>query len=171
LLTKFRGNQRRFVEAFRAARGDGREDTALRLAHTLKGVAGTIGATGLQEAAAGLERACRERLPEDQLAVRLQAVETELLPLISLLDTLEDTQESSPVQQDTDGLASLLRELKSLLRDNDTAASDLLAPIARHLGAGPGLQALDELIGNYEFEAASERLQEMAGELGLSLEE
>ena len=67
-------------------------------------------------------------------------------------------------------MAPLLRELKSLLQDNDTAAGDLLAPIRRQLGSHPGLQALDELIGDYEFEAASDRLREMAEELGVSLE-
>jgi len=171
LLTKFRETQRRFVEAFRVAREDSEDDTALRLVHTLKGLAGTLGATGLQEAAAGLEGACRKQAPEDQLAVRLQAVEGELLPLISLLDTLEDTQESAPDQPGTDGLVPLLCELKSLLQDNDTAAGDLLTPIKRRLGGHPGLQTLDELIGDYEFEAATERLQEMAEELGVSLED
>ena len=170
LLSKFKENQRRFVEAFRGARENGEDDTALRLVHTLKGVAGTLGATGLQEAAAGLEQACRKQEPEDRLAARLQAVEAELLPLISLLDTLEELQESAPDQSGTDDLAPLLRELKSLLQDNDTAAGDLLAPIRRQLGSHPGLQALDELIGDYEFEAAGDRLREMAEELGVSLE-
>ena len=46
LLEKFREGQGRFVKEFREAAQSGDAEAATRLAHTLKGVAGNIGASG-----------------------------------------------------------------------------------------------------------------------------
>lgn len=60
LLRRFRADQAGFAAAFRAAWSQGDRETATRLAHTLKGLAGNLGAHALQEAARRLEMAGRE---------------------------------------------------------------------------------------------------------------
>lgn len=59
-----------FVRRFRAARAVGDADAAMRAAHDLKGVAGTLGMHALQDAAAVLERACLDRAREIDSLVR-----------------------------------------------------------------------------------------------------
>jgi PAS domain S-box-containing protein len=57
---------------------DGNElDKARRLAHTLKGSAGTLGATRLHELAAELEQAIRQNHTDERIDVRLDAFATE----------------------------------------------------------------------------------------------
>jgi len=58
VLGMFRERETDFVQRFHAARAAGDADTAMRAAHDLKGVAGTLGMHALQDAAAVLERAC-----------------------------------------------------------------------------------------------------------------
>ncbi|WDP90938.1 MAG: response regulator [Desulfobacter sp.] len=97
---------------------EGDHDTALRLAHTLKGVAGNIGAQALSRAAADLEKAVREKKAEDiprylgALAPRL----TEVLEGIAQSRVLEKikARETQPVQGpvDTNKVSALLDELQ-----------------------------------------------------------
>jgi len=60
LLRKFRDSQKDFKGTFRSAQQDEDPQAATRVAHTLKGVSGTLGAVGVQKAAQKLEMACRE---------------------------------------------------------------------------------------------------------------
>ncbi|MCK5364365.1 MAG: response regulator, partial [Gammaproteobacteria bacterium] len=67
LLNKFVANQEGAIGEIRAAFGEGDHEATVRLAHTLKGVAGSIGALALQTAGADLEAALKEQpetLPE-----------------------------------------------------------------------------------------------------------
>jgi PAS domain S-box-containing protein len=59
ILRLFRQDQAEFAERFAAAWRNGDADGAARLAHTLKGVAATIGAMPLHEAVSQLEISCR----------------------------------------------------------------------------------------------------------------
>jgi PAS domain S-box-containing protein len=76
-LARFAESQGHFVGDFRAAY-PARPAEAERLAHTLKGVAGTIGALALQPAAAALEVAVRTRAPEAEIEALLGRTGTEL---------------------------------------------------------------------------------------------
>jgi signal transduction histidine kinase/CheY-like chemotaxis protein len=74
-----------FALRFEAARRAGDAEAAMRAAHDLKGLAGTLGMLALQQAAAALERACLHGAPgaeidalRDEVAVRLEAVVGEL---------------------------------------------------------------------------------------------
>ena len=63
MLRKFvAGQKSATAEILKALEGND-WDTAERLAHTLKGVSGNIGATGLQQLAEKLEAAIKERQP------------------------------------------------------------------------------------------------------------
>ncbi|RDH83418.1 MAG: hypothetical protein DIZ77_04750 [endosymbiont of Seepiophila jonesi] len=90
LLSKFQDSERDFEQHFRAALADDKDpQAATRTAHSLKGVAGTIGARGVQEAAHSLEIACSEGTETiDEL---LSAVVAELQPVIAGLEELESS--------------------------------------------------------------------------------
>ncbi len=65
MLGKFREQQAGFSDEFRQALSSGDQETATRLAHTLKGLAATLGATDLQHQAMELEQACHQGLGDD----------------------------------------------------------------------------------------------------------
>ncbi|MBX3607197.1 MAG: response regulator [Piscinibacter sp.] len=85
LLVLFHERESAFVPRFRAAceRGDG--DAALRCAHDLKSVAGSLGMPALQRAAAALEDACRLHGEAAALEPLLQAVQRQLAPVLASL--------------------------------------------------------------------------------------
>ena len=87
LLRRFADGQRSVGAEIRHALVAGDMDTARRLAHTLKGVAGNIAATEVQRYATALEDAIRDGLPEDE--VRLRLVETEL-PLAAAIAAIDE---------------------------------------------------------------------------------
>ena len=118
--------------------------TAVRHAHTLKGLAGTIGAFAVQKAAAELEQAChRQATPEEQ-QVLLDAVMVALDPVLTALAVVEDPpktpapMDSSPcitasvaepvaeISDEISALKNLKERLKQCLEDGDIEAIELL---------------------------------------------
>ena len=67
----------------------------MRMAHTLKGVAGNIGAKGIQKAAGALEQACKTGADQEQLETLLSMVETALAPVLESLKQIQPEQEQT----------------------------------------------------------------------------
>ncbi len=94
LLQRFVAGQADFARAFAQARSDPDPRAPERCAHTLRGTAGNIGATALQEAAAELEQLCHARLAQGQAQAPqdvqdLEAeIEAALQKILPLLDTV-----------------------------------------------------------------------------------
>jgi PAS domain S-box-containing protein len=88
LLRMFLDREADFVERFRRARAEGQAAAAMRLAHDLKSVAGSLGAEPLRCAAAQLEQGCRDG---DDAAVEaaLRRLEGPLQAAMAQLRTLE----------------------------------------------------------------------------------
>ncbi|MGE4506492.1 MAG: PAS domain S-box protein, partial [Desulfovibrionaceae bacterium] len=74
LLDDFRADYVDFEPQFREAQERGDHETAVRAAHSLKGVAGNVGSEPLRAAALGLESALREGAPLVRVVVALGAV-------------------------------------------------------------------------------------------------
>ena len=91
LLDKFRDHQRNFVTSFRKAFAANDYETAERLAHTLRGIAGTLGAETLQDFAGLLEGSIKkgESGEVDSLLAR---VDKELATFISSIDRVLETR-------------------------------------------------------------------------------
>ena len=91
LLDKFRVNHGNFAGSFRQALAAGDRSTAERQAHTLRGIAGTLGAETLQDLAASLESCIRkgESAEVDPLLAR---VDKELAMFISGIDQALETR-------------------------------------------------------------------------------
>lgn len=89
LLMMFRAEQHDFAAQFRAARASGDTYAALRLAHTLKSVAGSLGAASLQQSADVLEYACHKQADSEFIDSLVDVVETDLEPVISGLMGLD----------------------------------------------------------------------------------
>ncbi|NEX16861.1 MAG: hypothetical protein C1943_09595 [Halochromatium sp.] len=186
LLLRFHQTQADVGERVRSAYRDGETETATRLAHTLKGLAGTIGAADLQRAAAELEAGCRDAVASAQVEALVVAVEAQLSPLIAALDALEDSGASSPemidsassrdsgIYGDMHSAASprpkdaevdaLLEELQALLEDDDTDALETLARLENSLARSRYGLALKEVAiaaEAYDFPEALSRLAKL----------
>ena len=85
LLDKFRVKEHNFAGTLREALAEGDHATAERMAHTLRGSAGTLGAKSLQELAAMLE-GCIHKAEFGEVDSLLERTEQELAAFIGAID-------------------------------------------------------------------------------------
>lgn len=158
-----------FVDNFTTAIQNGELEEATRFAHSLKGVSGNIAAKGVQMAASLLEASCKEN---DMVGVfdNLEKVKLELDPIIKRLhelsengvlddpEQMEQAQEKIESKQAVDfDLKGTLSQLKSLLEDADTDASDLIKQIRKEMKNEEFVSTLmniSEYIDQYDFDEA-----------------
>ena len=158
LLKRFRESESDFADRYRKALEAGDHETAVRLAHTLKGLAATLGAPALRSAAAELERASAEHRAEDSL---LQATLDELMPL---LESLQQLESGEPAGISGGNPSQLLADLRRALDEHDASAVDIGGQLAKTaLGQEQqGLVAeLLRSLQNYEFDQSIEVLQKL----------
>jgi len=139
LLLRFRESQSQFESAYRAATGAGDWSEATRHAHTLKGLAGTIGARPLAEAAAALETlTATVPPPTGRLEASLSRVLAALAEVLEGLQRL-DNPAVSPAAPEAlasfGDLAPELERLADLLDQGDAEALPLLDEIEQRLDA------------------------------------
>ncbi|MFQ5642279.1 MAG: response regulator, partial [Thiogranum sp.] len=94
ILRKFRDSQAHAGDDVMTALEQGDHETAQRLAHTLKGIAGNVGASGLQEAAGRLERAIKDR--NGDAGTLLDALRPVLAQVMASLDLLHENPQPTP---------------------------------------------------------------------------
>jgi CheY-like chemotaxis protein/HPt (histidine-containing phosphotransfer) domain-containing protein len=131
LLCKFRDTQTDFAEQFQAAQIDPDPAAAERLAHSLRGSAGSIGAKAVAQACALLEQACQNGEPATVVQALATQVEQCLRPtLAALADLKADTTTSTDDELlDESAISEQLNRLVVLLDEGDTAALDVLAAL------------------------------------------
>jgi CheY-like chemotaxis protein len=88
LLRRFRDAEADFAERFRAARMRGDVGTAMRMAHDLKSVTGSLAVLAVNHSASELEQACIECSDDARIETLLQGVARPLSSVIAQLRTL-----------------------------------------------------------------------------------
>ncbi|PWI33221.1 hypothetical protein DI392_10160 [Vibrio albus] len=149
---------------------------AERLAHTLKGTAGTLGIDAVQTAARALEVACSEN---NDVQKPLELVEKALHPVMNELETCLRRQEPDAALSGVSGtgdvpdkeqLRPLLYKLDTLIHDYDTEAVIIIEEITPKL-TGTRLQAeaekIRKCVEGYDFEGAQQELQTLMDKLGI----
>ena len=163
LLLKFAENQGTAIDQIREAVEAGDGDAAIRAAHTLKGVSGSIGATAVQQAAAKLEAALKDapnNLPGDLLAETEEALTAILEPIRSMADAGTGSTAKQPGKLPAD-LGEQLQKLGNLIDEYDTEAGDELDRILEQVGGTAlhdELGAIRSLLEQYDFEGAGAAL-------------
>jgi two-component system, sensor histidine kinase and response regulator len=148
---------------------------AERLAHTVKGVAGNIGATAVQAVAADLEKAVKSnggQLRLDSLRAKLGFELTRLRDAVTpLLPAPESMDETAPKSQAAPHeIRAAVDKLSALLSDSDAAAGDALeadGPVLRSLLDAQGFARLRKLVNDYAFDDALEALRAAAKAKGV----
>ncbi len=163
-------------EVEQALKGDNKKE-AERIVHTLKGVAGNLGATPLYLAADELSQAFRSGNwslddPIFEHFVRQHAAVIEELG--QLLPQLSHEPEMSGVGDDIDveQLTSLMAELASLLAADDLKAKEIFQFVRKSLSAAEyseSLAGMETALGNYDFTEGLNGLHELAGRLNIRL--
>ncbi|SDH44021.1 response regulator [Janthinobacterium sp. YR213] len=181
LLDRFVETQFDAMQRIVAAIENNQLETAIREAHTLKGLAGNIGAGGLADSAARVEHllslGSHDGLPQALAACTLAL--DELVPKIVLaMQSRGHVAEAggAPVAHvapvDRAYLEAGLRELSQLLQQDDAQAVkhlDGIGPVLVAAGQAEHARQLKRMLGQYDFEGALAQLGEVADALELTL--
>jgi PAS domain S-box-containing protein len=179
LLGKFRRGQENACAEIRAAIESGDRETAVRLAHTVKGVSGNLGADALYLASAELEKVLKEGADEnfEQAMVEFDARLHEVMEGIEAYEKSRAAQKGeSPaptgVTLDKDAVAGLLAEMSRLLESDLTEAMERLEALGEHLAhspAGEEFTRLERHVEGFDTDGAQKSLEKIAGILNLPL--
>jgi PAS domain S-box-containing protein len=173
LLRRFAQQQAGATQEIRKSLSMGDAATAERIAHSLKGASGTLGAAALSEAAAKTEAAIKHG----------HGIDTSLSALAAtLIGTVEAIRTGLPAPNSTNGdgashgdpraVVEPLSRLKRLLENDDGEAADFIIDARPDLSGvltGTELETLSELVGDFNFEAALNCLSSIADRLSLNL--
>jgi PAS domain S-box-containing protein len=176
ILIEFRNQNRTTMADIRQALAIRDRGKALQLAHTLKGVAGTIGATALAATAREFEGAAGEdresELPEilDTLGRQLTEVCSTII-YIEESDVLSETASNSgeipPI--DRNALADDLTELYTRLGLNKVSAATLFRQVKAQLPEADECDALERQIDTFDFKEAQITLLRLVAAMGIHL--
>ena len=162
MLRRFHSGQADAPLQIEAAMQTGDTELAVRLAHTLRGTAGTLGASGLQRIAGELEAALKNA--DGVWHQRLGEVQAQLLPLLAALArafaVTEGEAQSDGEQGTTHCDPALLDTLAQQIGSYDSQATETVASLREALGrsAPPVLTQLDEHLMNFAFDEAASLL-------------
>ena len=162
LLRKFVSSQSKALVQVEEALHHSDAQTAERLAHTLKGVAGNLGAVAVQSTAEQLETALRIQRGAEEVHA---AQDLAAAALTRLMDGLQRTLGDAPelaespraelTAQARQATNELVRRIQGLLAQNDAVAVDVWSDNAPQLHALlADAQKIETAIANFDFEEA-----------------
>jgi two-component system sensor histidine kinase/response regulator len=172
LLGQFAEQQGPVVGQISTALAQGDTALAERLAHTLKGVAGNIGANSVQVAAGALEKLIRNRAAAPEVETAKLQLDEVLSPLVAKLASAFATSPKlgvpaaalpPPVRVDPAQVRAAAAELIKLLSEFDPSAAEFVEAnrdALRSLLGDESWPAFEKLVQNYGFAEAQSRLEQ-----------
>ena len=144
----------------RACLAAGERDEARRIAHSLKGASGTLGAVAVQASAAALEQAIRDQRPDAELEALIIAVTAAYETLaVALEPHLLETAEPPP-SVDRTQLHTAAQRLETLLAEDDLRAGEFFQSVE---------PLLREALGELQASRLQQHIQGFAYDLALEL--
>jgi PAS domain S-box-containing protein len=134
-----------------------------RIAHTVKGVAGNIGADDLYKSASSLNDILKLGLSKDSAAI-LKDFTSKLASAIKNINNsgiLLEEKSKNKVKVDVKASAELLNKLAELLEDNDSDANECLEKLMA-ISEYDELNEISQMVSDYDFDEALELLKKMA---------
>jgi len=169
LLKDFARGFTGFVAQILAARDDGDFQTIARKAHTLKGVAGNLGAMDLSRAAGALESAAKHQ-DASRFEEFVSAIQVEIAPLLDAIAGLnvgagaEEISAPAMVMEPA-RLQETIARLDALLQDNDLSAEEefaALKPLFTGQATAEAVQQLETCLAGLDFKQARSALERLA---------
>ncbi|WP_306604227.1 CBS domain-containing protein [Azonexus sp.] len=164
LLASFSTNHLADFRHMRELLAQGDAEEVRRLAHSIKGAAGTLGAMAVFQSAAELDQSIRQQTPIDQLPALIEQCEMHYNQLHHAILALQQPT-LKPLDQENAGMTSerLRQQLGTLarqLKECDFAVQSRLqadtAVLQQLLGSE--FASFDRKIADFDFEAAAEQL-------------
>ncbi|MDH4286152.1 MAG: PAS domain S-box protein, partial [Gallionella sp.] len=175
VLDKFIPNQGQAVQSIQSALDAGDRAAAERIAHTLKGIAATIGAANLAEAARQLEHAIHKGDAESYpslvaaASAELARVSASVIAYLQAHAAGSDTSAGQPQQPvDVARLGTLMEQLTAQLKAFDSAAAETmrqLGQMVKGTDVAPLFARLHRFMNDYDYENALAEVQRLAKEL------
>ena len=167
MLKKHIYNQKQVSAQIRLSLDSGDYVTAERLAHTVKGVSGNIGASKLQELAAALEKAIRDGLPREEIGARFEifaAVHGKLIAsLMEAFPAVVVRKEIGKVDELKS--AAVCEKMMEFLANGDSEALDYIETkndILCYIMGEEDFGAFEYAVKQYDFEKALELMNPQA---------
>lgn len=168
ILQKFIQSQSSVVGEIKQVLGHD-DDKARFIIHTLKGLCGNIGATDLFQQSQQLEKRIIQKEASDEM---IDQLENELLQLIKHIEQsqllsnkiVSDKHKDIISRIDIEKIQVLLQQLRGFLEKDNPDASDVMEELYPLLNEGKftdGFELLNKYIGDYNFESALEKLDEL----------
>ncbi|MBF0266629.1 MAG: response regulator, partial [Gammaproteobacteria bacterium] len=168
LLLKYKQEQSNFEQEFKAARENKEQELQTRLAHSLKGLSGNIGAKSVQQAAAELEQLCENKIDSPEIEEVLQKVLSHLtivldgLSALSKITVQKKPNTSKPANPEQ--VTKLLSQAHEMLEMSDGDVVDVISELEGIAGALLDPKILKQLIDaveDYDFDLGLEFLQKL----------
>jgi signal transduction histidine kinase/DNA-binding response OmpR family regulator/HPt (histidine-containing phosphotransfer) domain-containing protein len=169
LLRQFSEKQGDAAAQIATALETGDRGLAERIAHTVKGVAGNIGITGVQSAAQKVEKAVREG--QDSVPALLGEFASLMKTQVSAIEqALRDTAAVQPEEASTapfceETAVAAIDRLRTLLEASDGGAEEAFRNLHAAVAGAvdkPQLDALNASITDFDFETALLKLNQIA---------
>lgn len=175
LLIDFSRSYSSYAEDIRKAIEQSNIDVTLRLAHTLKGVAGNISAYDIQNIAVELETAISQNA-EEKYDSLLSELDKALKSFNELLKGLTETKKTEASNSEKplnfSEVEPILQELARLIWEDNIDAENLLEELQKCIGGSRFSEEIQELtksISDFDFEAAKGPIQRIANEMNVVL--
>ncbi len=169
MLSMFAGEYADYAQSFAGYLSTANWEEAERLAHTLKGLSGTLGSSDVQNQAGKLEIACQNR-QVDAAAADLSTLIPLLTPLLVALQH-HFAEEKTEVPTETASgthyqgkLPDCLPQLRQLLSEGDSNAIDLWEAHHKEFAStlpAQLMQRVSTALQNFEFDAAKALLNKL----------
>jgi PAS domain S-box-containing protein len=174
LLQDFLQENKGFADKIRDSLKKHDKESAHRLAHTLKGVAGAIGASDLYLSARELDEAFKNG-EQERYRELVQKVEKDLGIVISAIEQFfsrspQAVDSHRDTKIDADKLRPVLLELRRLLRAGDLDVETVMKSIEKDMLRSEYSEyytRLNKHISNYRFDEAEKLLLELGYKIGV----
>lgn len=179
LLRDFVRNHAEILKRIRVAVEQGKRDTAGKLAHGLKGVAGNIGATALQDAAQRLESSLAGVWDEEKPDALLDVLEKASNIVLDSTATIDPPRadlkqpEEAFTEDNLVELRTLVAELDQFLNENDFRAQRAFEALTARLprwGSSVSQKRLAAAMKHLDADKALRHLREVARDLDIAEE-
>lgn len=163
ILKKFCDNNKDAAKNIKEAIDKHDVELAERIAHTIKGVAGNIGAEDLFKSAVTIDDFLKKGNTEKTITL-LKGFEREIEKIIKAIKESGIIDEDSNVEKkevDPAKFAEMIANLAELLEDNDSDAQTLLDELLA-ISDAEELKQISEMVSDYDFDEALELLQTFA---------
>jgi len=168
LLRKFVSNFAQLPEEFREKLEQDDLESASRMAHTLRGSAGNIGAKKLQDLAAALELQVYSSSDQGALEPKFEAVVIQLNEVLQALGNLPSEMPKKFISPASSNLGRVVDELLEMTKASDMAATDYVAKlesVASSSAFAETIRRVIDEIEQFDFESASRTLEVLSQEL------